>query len=187
MMMLDVLTTRPTRRRHRRRLSKFVVAAFLLFGLGGCTGSPTTLAQKPDFVLATPIGPASVNVRQSLPGMTDEDSEALFRIAMRQALPNITRQDPLAQPLPRLRIVWHVIPDPRGASSRLVVNIFDGSDPFWYDEEIITNDDPRDAMLFTIEGMSKKLAAAVQQRAGQAVVHGWRVAVASPRRTGEVA
>jgi hypothetical protein len=85
---------------------------------------------------------------------------------MQQVLPGVTATEPIALPFSRLRIVWRVIPDPRGASSTLVLNIFDGSDTLWYDEEIITNDDPQDAVLFTIEGMSKRLAATIQQRAG---------------------
>jgi hypothetical protein len=166
MTMLDVLTIRPLRHCYQTRLSKFTVAAFLLFGLDGCSGSLTTVSQKPDFTLATPLGPASVSVCRSLPGMTDKESEALVRTAMQQVLPGVTATEPIALPFSRLRIVWRVIPDPRGASSTLVLNIFDGSDTLWYDEEIITNDDPQDAVLFTIEGMSKRLAATIQQRAG---------------------
>jgi hypothetical protein len=163
---LGVLPTHPKLGYSRLRLRKLTIAAFLLSGLGGCARSPMTLAQKADFMLATPIGPASVSVRRSLPGMTDEESEALVRIAMQQALPRVIAAEPVARPFPRLQIVWQVTPDPRGASSTLVVDIFDGFNPFWYDEEIISNDDPRDAVQFTIEGMSKKLAATIQRRVG---------------------
>jgi hypothetical protein len=66
---------------------------------------------------------------------------------------------PVQRPSPEFRIVWHVHPYGHGNTSRLVVNIFKASAPFAYEQAVVDNSAPRDAIVGTIESMTRRLIA----------------------------
>ena len=79
---------------------------------------------------------------------------------MERAAPGTVALVPVQSPFPQFRIVWHVNPnDPRGSTSKLVVNIFKGSTPFAYAEEVVSNRAPPDAIADTVETMTRQLIA----------------------------
>jgi hypothetical protein len=133
----------------------------LLLGPAGCAGSRTTLASAPDFEVMTGAGMASVSIRQPLPGATDAESVACVRSAMERASPGTVVAGPVEQPFPSRRIVWHVDPTASRGAFRLMVNIFDGSTPYAYEETLVDNGAPRDAILSAIESMSGQLLNAI--------------------------
>lgn len=130
--------------------------------VSACTGSPATLAMRPDFQVTTPAGPASVSIRETPSGMTFSRFEQAVRTAMEsEMLP-----DPQAGPTPAplRRIVWHVSSTPARGISRLVVNVFDGSTPFAYAQETIDNDAPIGTIADAASSMLHRLDAALDQR-----------------------
>jgi hypothetical protein len=146
-----------------RRGRSFVWASALalaaLFGPAACTGSPATLALRPDFEVKTLGGIDTVSIRDSLPGMTDSEFAQLIREGMGRASPGSVFPGPVEPPFPQCRIVWHVNPDlGRGASS-LVVNVFDGSVPVAYEREVVTNDAPTATIADAIESATRRLIA----------------------------
>jgi hypothetical protein len=132
-----------------------------LIGLSACTGSPATLASQPDFEVTTRMGVATVSIRESLPGMTDSEFAQSVRRGMEHSAPGSVLAGPVEAPFPRLRIVWHVNPiAPRGVS-RLFVNIFDGSVPFAYEQQVVSNSAPMTATTLAITSTSRRLFAAI--------------------------
>src|SRR5437870_1462977 len=57
----------------------------LLLGLAACTGSPASVASRPDFEVMTPAGLANVSIRQSPPGMTDAEFARFVLAGMERA------------------------------------------------------------------------------------------------------
>jgi hypothetical protein len=151
-----------------RRLSPLVILVLPLFavaaGLAACTGSAASLETPPAFSLNTQTGPASVSIRQPLPGMTDSESQQVVETAMLRAEPEILQLAPIGTAIPQRRIVWHVDPVFPYGTSRLVLNVFDGATPVWYEQEIIANSAPRAAIVGTIESMTRRLAAVKDNR-----------------------
>jgi hypothetical protein len=146
--------------RNQPRLSAIALAMMALLALAACTGSPTTMALQPNFAMATSDGITSVSVRNTLPGMTDREFARIVRAGMERAAPGTLVLAPVQVPFPQLRTVWHVNPnDPRGSTSRLVVNIFNGSTPFAYAQEVVSNSAPPDTIADTIETMTRRLIA----------------------------
>jgi hypothetical protein len=141
------------------RASAVALALMALFGPAACTGSPATLALRPDFEVKTLGGIDSVSVRESLPGMTDREFEQLIRMGMGRAAPGSVLSGPVEPPFPRCRIVWHVNPGGGRGVSTLVVNIFDGSDPVAYEQEVVTNSAPTVAIVGAIESVTRRLIA----------------------------
>jgi hypothetical protein len=145
---------------NRPRLSVVALAVMALLGPAACTGSPTTLALQPDFAMATSEGVTSVSVRNSLPGMTDNEFARVVRTGMERAAPGAVLSDPVHAPFPQFRIVWHVNPNgPRGSTSKLVVNIFNKSTPFAYEQAVVNNSAPPSAITGTVESMTRRLIA----------------------------
>jgi hypothetical protein len=142
---------------HRRAL-------LLLFGLASCTGSPATLALQPDFEVMTPAGIASVSIRQSPPGMTNAKFARLVRVGMERAARGSVIDGPVEPPFPSKRIVWHVDLSASRGISRLIVNVFDGANPFAYEQETVTNSAPTAVTTSIVESMSKRLLADVAAR-----------------------
>jgi hypothetical protein len=67
-------------------------------------------------------------------------------------------------PYPGRRFVWHVYPvAPRGVS-RIVVNAFDGSAPFAYEQQVVENGASAVAMTGTVGAMTRQLMAKLEQR-----------------------
>jgi hypothetical protein len=142
-----------------RRLA--VLVLICLSGMAACTGSPATLALQPDFEVMTQAGPASVSIRQSPPGMTDEAFTRLVRMGMERATSGGVMAGRVAPPFPSQRIVWHVNSGaPRGIS-HLAVNFFSGASPYAYEEDIVADGAPAAAIVSTIESMSTRLLTTV--------------------------
>jgi len=135
------------------------VAPLLLIAGTSCTGSPRTLASQPEFEVRTSAGVASVSIRQSPPGMTDEEFTHLVREAMERAAPGSVLAGPVVAPYPLRRIVWHVDPTPSRGASRVVVNVFDGAEPYAYEQDTVADSEPTDAIEFTLTSMSERLSA----------------------------
>lgn len=129
----------------------------LLLCLASCTGSPATLALRPDFEVMTPAGIASVSIRQSPLGMTDAEFTQLVRTGMERAAYRSVSTGRVEPPYPSQRIVWHVnssIPSP---TSRLVVNVFDEAYPYTYEEGTVSDEASPAMVTSVVQSMSKRL------------------------------
>ncbi len=158
------VTTLPAGRaritQQKRSLPSFAALALLaLVCPAACTGSPATLALQPDFAMTTPVGNASVSIREPVPGLTDRAFEHLVRTGMERAAPNAVLPGPVQPPFPQFRIVWHVSRYGHDGASRLVVNIFKGSEPYAYEQEVIDDSAPAVTVLSAVESMTKRLMA----------------------------
>jgi hypothetical protein len=143
----------------RSRASVVALALVSPFGPAACTGSPGTLALRPAFEVKTLGGIASVSSRGSLPGMTDSEFERLVRTGMGRAAPGSVLPGPVEAPFPQCRIVWHVNSSVGPGVSTLVANIFDGSVPVAYEQEVVTNSAPTATITYAIESVTKRLIA----------------------------
>jgi hypothetical protein len=137
----------------------------LLFGLTACTGAPAATALQPDFELTTPAGVASVSVRQPLPAMTEAESTQLVMAGMEQATRGNVIVGRVASPYPSQRIVWHNNPSGSRDTSLLVVNVFDGANPYAYEQATITDNTPTAVITSDIASMSKRLLADIAAEA----------------------
>lgn len=138
------------------------IRALLLFlGLTACTGSPATLALQPAFEVMTPAGVASVSIRESPPGMTDGEFTQLVKASMEQASRGNVIAGRVEPPFPSQRIVWHVDLSASRGISQLVVNVFDGANPYAYEQETVANDAPTAVITSAVESMSGRLLADV--------------------------
>jgi hypothetical protein len=135
------------------------LALGLLFGPSACTGSPSTLALQPDFEVRTAAGVASVSIRQSFPGTTDAEFTQLVKTGMEGARPEDVLGEPVDPPFPSRRIVWHVNPSSSRSASLLTVNVFDGSVPYAYEQEVLENGAPPIAIKAAVRSMSERLSA----------------------------
>lgn len=146
----------------RRWASVPLPALSLMLGISiaACTGSPGTLALRPDFGIATPAGIASVSIRQAPPDMTDAQFLRLVETGMEQAAPMSVSPAPLDPPFPTRRIVWHVIrrPEQQG-TSRLVVNVFNARGPYAYEEDVIANGIREEVLIYKIRSLTSRLLA----------------------------
>ena len=143
------------------------VAPLLLIAGTSCTGSPRTLASQPEFEVRTSAGVASVSMRQSPPGMTDEEFTQLVQEAMERAAPGSVLAGPPVAPFPLRRIVWHVDPTPSRGASRVVVNVFEGTEPYAYEQDTIAYSEPTDAMELALVSMSERLLADITDHRSQ--------------------
>jgi hypothetical protein len=78
---------------------------------------------------------------------------------MLQAIPTSTPVTSLTAPFPQRRLVWHVSVDVPHGTSRLILNMFDGSRAVAYDQEHIGSDASKDEILAAIEAMTQRLDA----------------------------
>src|SRR4051794_24635278 len=129
----------------------------VLFGLAACTGSPRTVAVRPDFEIMTSAGLASVSIRQPPYGMTDAEFSRLVRMGMEQAAPGSLKTGPIDPPFPELRIVWYADTAARAPGSRLLVNVFDSAGPYAYRDDFIENDAPTAEIISVIKPLSEQL------------------------------
>jgi hypothetical protein len=142
--------------------SRASVAALALVSLSvlwACTGSPASLALRPDFEVKTLGGIASVSIRESLPGMTDSGFEQLVRTGMERAVPGAVFSTLVEIPYPQCRIVWHVNPSVGRGVSTLIVNIFDGAMPAAYEQEVVANSAPTATIVEAIGSATRRLLA----------------------------
>ena len=134
-----------------------------------CTGSPATVALKPAFEVTRTGGPAGVSIRESPPDMTFAEFEDAVRTGMQPAMPEVLQQTCVAAPFPDRRIVWHVYPIfPRG-TSRLVVNVFNGSVPFEHAQQVIDNSAPPSTIVYAVRTLTGRLAAQLDKHDAQAI------------------
>jgi hypothetical protein len=78
---------------------------------------------------------------------------------MERAAPNAVLPGPVQPPFPQYRIVWHVIPNGPGGTSRLVVNIFKASVPFAYEQAVVDDSAPTVMTVSTIASLTRRLIA----------------------------
>jgi hypothetical protein len=126
-------------------------------GSAACTGSPPTLAQPPDFAVKTSGGITGVDIRGSLPGVTDSEFVQLVRAGMGRAAPGTVLPGPVELPFPECRIVWHVNPSAEPGVSTLVANIFHRSVPVAYEQETVTNNAPTSTITYAIASVTGRL------------------------------
>jgi hypothetical protein len=138
-----------------------VLSSFL--GLTACTGSPATLAIPPDFEVMTPEGLASVSVREPAPELTDAAFERVVMTGMQAAMPGSMVTQPTTAPYPQRRIVWHVNPTPARGVSRLIVNVFDGSVPLAYEQDVVADSSPTSVITYKVTSLTKRLVARYAQ------------------------
>jgi hypothetical protein len=94
-----------------------------------------------------------------LPGRTDSESKTLVKTGMLQALPTSTLEASLTAPFPERRFVWHVSADVPYGTSRLILNVFEGSRAVAYDQEEVGSTPSTVALLAAIESMTRRLIA----------------------------
>jgi hypothetical protein len=82
---------------------------------------------------------------------------------MEAALAESVEPAPAAGPFPQRRIVWHVDTIPPHGVSNLVVNVFDGSVPFAYEQQEVDEGDPPDVVTGVVRSMTRRLFAAIEQ------------------------
>lgn len=140
-----------------RRWHRPVIALLLAVMSFAC---PAAHAAETGFALATPRVLVRVIIREPLPDMSMPESTALLRRAMLHAIPGTVAADLPNGTAAQLRFVWHVIPVyPDGATSRLVLNVFAGGRPFWYEQSIVGSDEARKALVGTAAAMMRRFAA----------------------------
>jgi hypothetical protein len=143
--------------------SSSILWLLALSAVSACTGSPATLALRPDFELATRTGLASVSIREAPSEMTLAEFDRTVKVGMKKALGSSIEPSPTVGPFPERRIVWHVNPMPARGVSRLVVNVFNGSVPFAYEQQVVDNADTPDALVGTVQSMTRRLFAAIDR------------------------
>jgi hypothetical protein len=129
----------------------------LLSCLASCTGSPATLAMRPDFEVMTPAGVASVSIREAPLGMTDGEFTQLVRAGMKRAAYRSITTGWVGPPYPSQRIVWHVNLSVPHSVSQLVVNVFDEAYPYALEEGRISTDASPAMIASVVESMSDRL------------------------------
>jgi hypothetical protein len=110
--------------------------------------------------------------------MTDSEFEQLVRMGMGRAAPGSVLPGPVGASLAQCRIVWHVNPGVGPGVSTLVVNIFDGSVPVAYEQEVVTNSAPTAAITYAIESATRRLFASYAHRDANAPSDGCRTRTA---------
>ena len=146
-------------RRRLLRSSLIGLSVASMVGLSACASSPSVLSIPPAFAINTPTGVKSVSIREPLPGTTDEESIQLVKAGMERAAPGSVLSGPLEPPYPTQRIVWHVASTDDEGTSRLIVNVFDGSTAVAYEEDTVANTAPQGTLLATIQSMTTRLLA----------------------------
>jgi hypothetical protein len=143
--------------------TSFILSLLALSAVSACAGSPATLALRPNFELATPTGLASVSIRQAPPDMTLAEFDRTVKRGMETALTASLEPAPAVGPFPERRVVWHVNTVPGRGNSRLVVNVFNGSVPFAYEQQMTDNTDTPDVLAGTVGSMTRRLFAAIDR------------------------
>ena len=127
------------------------------------------MALQPAFEVTTAGGPASVSIRETPPDMTFAEFQNAVKTGMQSAKPASWQPTCVAAPFPNRRIVWHVYPIfPRG-TSRLVVNVFNGSIPFEHAQQVIDNTAPPSTVVYAVRTLTERLAAQLDKHDAQAV------------------
>jgi hypothetical protein len=149
----------PVRRAKRLQIALIAVPPLSLLALTACVGSPRILAQQPAFELKSSTGLTGVSIRMPLPDRTDSEFETLVKTGMLQAVPTSTLVAPVTAPFPERQLVWHVSVDVPDGTSRLILNMFEGSVAVAYEQEHIGSDASNVEILPAIESMTRRLSA----------------------------
>jgi hypothetical protein len=96
-----------------------------------------------------------VSIRELPSEMADAEFEQLVAAGMVSAMPGRLVNGPARIPFPTRRIVWHVNPVASRGVVRLVVNVFDGSNAFAYEEQVVDNGAPRIVIESAIASMTR--------------------------------
>ncbi|HYZ62602.1 MAG TPA: hypothetical protein VE650_09115 [Acetobacteraceae bacterium] len=139
----------------------------LLWALASCTGSSTSVAMQPDFAVMTPAGLASVSIRQAPVGRTQADFAELVRAGMERAAPGSVIAGPLQAPFPSQRIVWHATQSISEGDSRVVVSVYNGANPYAYEQDTLTNVESAAGIRSTVRWMSERLMADIADQASR--------------------
>jgi hypothetical protein len=91
--------------------------------------------------------------------MTDLEFTHLVSAGMERGMPGAVIAGQVEQPFPSRRIVWHATPTASRGTSRLVVNVFNGPNPYAYEQETVANSAPTVVITSAIVSMSKRLLA----------------------------
>jgi hypothetical protein len=89
--------------------------------------------------------------------MTDSEFAQLVEAGMTRAASGSVITGPVAAPFPERRIVWHVNPGMGRGVSVLMVNIFDGSVPVSYKQEVVANDASAATIEATVDVLTTRL------------------------------
>jgi hypothetical protein len=100
---------------------------------------------------------SSATCREPLPGLTYGESERLLRTGMASVTRVSSDDASVAPPYPEHRIVWHVTQTGGRGTSRLAVNIFIGSVPVAYVQQLIDNSAPMGALTSAIASLTNRL------------------------------
>lgn len=141
----------------------FALPLLALATVSACTGSPATLAMRPDFQVATSAGPAEVCIRETPPGMTFSEFDRIVKDGMVSVTPAITQTDSAAASVPARRFVWHVDPMPARGVWRLAANAFDESTPIVYEQEVMDSSASPGVIAGTVRSMTQRLVTALHQ------------------------
>jgi hypothetical protein len=95
--------------------------------------------------------------------MTDAEFTQLVMTGMEWAAPASVYAGGVKPPFTSQRIVWHV--NSQRGISRLLVNVFDGANPYAYEQDTVSNDAPAAVVTFAVKEMSERLLADVAARA----------------------
>jgi hypothetical protein len=105
----------------------------------------------------TPVGIASVSIRESPLGMTHAAFVKMVRTGMERAAYRSVSGDGGEPPYPAQRIVWHVNPFGPVPLSQLVVNVFDRDYPYAYQEDTVSSNASPAIIATDVESMSERL------------------------------
>jgi hypothetical protein len=141
-----------------RSLAILTVTWGSAIALSGCTGSPATLAMKPDFDMVTPGGVVSVSVREALPGMPDNEFRDVVMTGMEHGCSCAAVASRPTGPYPERRIVWHVTSNTASLGvSTVAANIFNGSVPFASAQAVVPDGIESGALIDTVASITRQL------------------------------
>ncbi len=144
-------------------LSLSIFSLVALSAVPPCAAASAIAEMRPDFLVTTASGRAAVSIREAPPGMTLEEFERTVKSGMESALAASVEPAPAAGPFPERRIVWHVDTIAPRAVSNLIVNVFDGSVPFAYEQQEVDNGDSADVVTGVVRSLTRRLIAAIER------------------------
>jgi hypothetical protein len=96
--------------------------------------------------------------------MTYAQFERVVKAGMESAMPAKAQTNAVATPFPNRRIVWHVFPMPPRGASRLVVNVFNGSVPFAYEQKLIDDGAPTSTVAYAVQVLTGRVVSDLDRR-----------------------
>lgn len=159
-----------------RRRKRLIGCSLLVTLLPSCTGGTETLSLVPAFEIATPGGLAGVSYRAPMPDLTDTASEQVIEAGMKRGCVCAINPAPVTDSHPKLRIVWHVDRIGRSSARLLLVNVFGGDSIIADDQQDISADTSREALVGIVSLMTVRLSTSLSAlrsaEAGRSEKHG---------------